>query len=126
MVKIGEADLMEHYSLLIPTGATAHIPVKVNEWAFDLEIAFDNASEKKGIEVTPSDEGATITFRKWDSGLGTALKKPVTLAVLQDGQKTRIHGQQLRNRNHEQARPAASIARKVTSNAGRERADQSA
>lgn len=87
MVKIGEADLMEHYSLLIPTGATAHIPVKVNEWAFDLEIAFDNASEKKGIEVTPSDEGVTITFRKWDSGLGTALKKPVTLAVLQDGRK---------------------------------------
>ena len=87
MVKIGQADLMEHYSLLIPKGATAHIPVQVNDWHFDLEIEFDNASDEAGVTVSPSDGGATITFRKWNNSLGTALLEPVALAALQNGRK---------------------------------------
>ena len=87
MVKIGQADLMEHYSLLIPKGATAHIPVQINDWHFDLEIEFDNASDEAGVTVSPSGGGATITFRKWNNSLGTALLKPVTLAALQNGRK---------------------------------------
>ena len=87
MVRIGQADLMEHYSLLIPKGATAHIPVKVSGWQFDLEIEFDDASDEAGVTVSPRGGGATITFRKWNNGLGTALTKPVTLAALQNGRK---------------------------------------
>lgn len=87
MVKIGQRDLMEHYSLLIPKGSAAHIPVDVNGWMFDLEIEFDNASEDKGVDVSPSGDGVRITFRKWDNVLGTALTEPVTLATLGDGRK---------------------------------------
>ncbi len=39
------------------------------------------------MEITPTDEGATLVFRKWDNSLGTALIEPVRLATLHDGQK---------------------------------------
>lgn len=87
MVKIGEGDLMECYSLLIPQASTAHIPVDVDGWTFDLAIKFDNTSTDSSVEIAPSDGGATIVFHKWDNVLGTALKEPVTLATLHDGQK---------------------------------------
>jgi hypothetical protein len=87
MVKIGQRDLMNYYSLLIPKGSATHIPVEVNGWTFDLEIQFDNASDDKGVDITPSDGGVRIVFRKWDNVLGTALTEPVTLATLQDGRK---------------------------------------
>ncbi len=87
MVKIGEGDLMGCYSLLIPQDSMAHIPVDIDGWRFDLAIEFDNTSEDSGVDIAESSQGAKIVFHKWDSMLGTALKEPVTLATLRDGQK---------------------------------------
>ena len=87
MVRIGHGDLMGHYSLLIPGGSATRIPVDVNGWTFDLEIEFDNASEDQGVEITPSNDGVRIIFRKWNNALGTALTEPVKLATLQDGRE---------------------------------------
>ena len=87
MVKIGDGDLLEYYTLLIPEDSTVRIPVDVKGWKFDLDIKFDNTSEERGVDITKTDDGATLVFRKWDNSLGTALLKPHILATLQDGQK---------------------------------------
>lgn len=87
MVKIGDGDLLGHYALLIPEHSTARIPVNVKGWKFDLNIKFDNTSAERGVDITPTNDGATIVFRKWDNSLGTALIEPVLLATLHDGQK---------------------------------------
>ena len=87
MVKIGEGDLLGHYALLIPAHLTARIPLDVKGWKFDLNIEFDNTSEERGVDITPTNDGATIVFRKWNNSLGTALIEPALLATLHDGQK---------------------------------------
>ena len=87
MVKIGNEELLGCYTLLIPENSTARISLDVKGWKFNLDIEFDNKSEERGVEITPTDEGATLVFRKWDNSLGTALIEPVRLATLHDGQK---------------------------------------
>lgn len=87
MVKIGDGDLLGYYTLLIPENSTARIPLDVKGWKFDLDIKFDNTSEEQGVDITPTEDGATLVFRKWDNLLGTALLKPHILATLKDGQK---------------------------------------
>ena len=87
MVKIGDGDMLGYYALLIPENSTARIPLDVQGWKFDLDIKFDNTSEERGVDITKTDDGATITFRKWNNSLGTALLEPEPLATLHDGQK---------------------------------------
>ena len=121
MVKIGDGDLLEYYTLLIPEDSTVRIPLDVKGWKFDLDIKFDNTSEERGVDITKTNDGATLVFRKWDNSLGTALLKPHLLATLQDGQaavarrprQALLHGQQLCDWRHQQTRSATSLARSV-------------
>ena len=87
MVKIGDGDLLEYYTLLIPENSTARIPLDIQGWKFDLAIKFDNTSKERGVDITSTKDGATLVFRKWDNSLGTALIEPEPLATLKDGQK---------------------------------------
>ena len=86
-VSIGQAELVEHYSLLIPKGEPVHIAVRLGQLEFGLDIEFDDEQEEASVEVLPVGTGVKITFLKWDSALGTALGRPVTLADLPDGRK---------------------------------------
>ena len=87
LVSIGQAELIEHYSLLIPKGEPVHIPVRLGQFAFGMDVEFDDEQEEASVNVIPIGTGVKITFLKWDSALGTALDKPVTLADLPDGRK---------------------------------------
>ena len=86
-VSIGQAELMEHYSLLIPKGEPVHIPIRLGQFTFGVDIEFDDEQEEASVDVIPIDTGVKITFLKWDSVLGTAFDKPVELADLPDGRK---------------------------------------
>lgn len=85
VVTIGEGELLNTYTLLIPRDKRACIPVDVNGWKFELGVKFDNGAAEQGVDVVPDNHGATLVFRKWDNSLGTALLKPVRLATLDDG-----------------------------------------
>ena len=87
-VSIGQAELMEHYSLLIPKGEPVHIPVRLGQFTFGVDIEFDDEQEEASVDVIPiGDYGVKITFIKWHSTLGTALAKPVPIADLPNGRK---------------------------------------
>ena len=87
-VSIGQAELMEHYSLLIPKGEPVHIPVRLGQFTLGVDIEFDDEQEEASVDVIPiGDYGVKITFIKWHSTLGTALAKPVPIADLPNGRK---------------------------------------
>ncbi|MCB5288032.1 MAG: hypothetical protein LHW64_09535 [Candidatus Cloacimonetes bacterium] len=88
MIKIGNRELVESYSLLIPEDEKAVVQVDISGWKFEMEIAFDNSpKEKQGVNIVPNEKGAKITFVKWDNGVGTALVKPGLIAKLADGRE---------------------------------------
>lgn len=87
MTKIGNRELVSSYSLLIPAGEVAILSVDIKGWKFDLEIVFDNTKDEQGVNISPSENGAKITFVKWDNGIGTALTKPWSIAKLFDGRE---------------------------------------
>ena len=86
-VSIGQAELVEHYSLLVPKGEPVHIPVRLGKFVFGMDIEFDDEQDESSVDVLPIDTGVKITFLKWNSALGTAFAEPVTLADLPDGRK---------------------------------------
>ena len=65
MVKIGDGDLLEYYTLLIPEDSTVRIPLDVKGWKFDLDIKFDNTSEERGVDITkkPSENSLFYLIR---------------------------------------------------------------
>ncbi len=86
-VSIGQAKLIEHYSLLIPKGEPVHIPVNLGQSILGVDIEFDDEQEEASMDVSRTGAGIKITFLKWDNVLGTALDRPVQIANLPDGQK---------------------------------------
>lgn len=87
-ISIGKAELLGHYTLLIPKWTSAHIPVRLGKFTFGVDIEFDDEQEEASVDVVPiGDYGVKITFLKWHSTLGTALEKPVPIADLPNGRK---------------------------------------
>ena len=81
-VSVGQTELFEHYTLLIPKGEPVHIPVRLGQFTFGMDIEFDDESEKASVDVLRTSTGVKITFLKWHSALGTALYKPVPIISL--------------------------------------------
>ena len=88
-IKIGAADLVRRYSLLVPQDTVARIAVQIRGWTFSLGVKFENM---EGVEPRlqfsrDRDDAATFTLLNWDSPVGVASSSPVEIAHLTDGSK---------------------------------------
>lgn len=91
-IKIGAADLVRRYSLLVPQDTLARIVVQIRGWTFTLGIKFENM---EGVEPTVQfsrdrDDAATFTLLNWDSPAGVAWSSPAEIAHLTDGSKIHL------------------------------------
>ena len=86
-IKIGEYEVLANYSLLVPKGTTALIPVHTATVSFSLEVKFDNETPEMGVSFAVAGNVLTMVFRKWDNVLGTATKEVEPLITLSPDQK---------------------------------------
>ena len=86
-VKIGGAELLRSYSLLVPKDYDTCITVPARSWAFKLEIKFENVEgERPQVRIVAlQDDAVTLTFLNWNDPLGISLATPLELAYLEDG-----------------------------------------
>lgn len=86
-IRIGDAELVRSYSLLIPQDRVARIAVQIRGWSFSLEIKFENAgSEEPRVQYARKrDDAVTLTLLNWNAPLGVALSSPLEIAHLADG-----------------------------------------
>ena len=78
-VKIGQAELVRAYSLLIPPDAVARISGQIRGWAFSLEIQFEDVAGKEPtalFSVRPDDVGV-VKFLNWNNPFGICLADPL-------------------------------------------------
>ena len=88
-VTIGKAELVRSWSLLVPQDGVANISVRLPNWAFSLEITFENAEGgKPSIQLVPKrQDAAHLTFLNWNSTFGISLAVPLEIVYLKDGSK---------------------------------------
>lgn len=80
MIKIGDREVIETYSLLVPKDETAVLEFTALARNLVLTISFTNDQGARTVQITPSsDTAAIINFLNWDTNIGTALKDPSPL-----------------------------------------------
>ena len=87
MDKIGNLEIVDYRSLIVPPGKDMWIDVNLLGWKTKVNILFKPEAPEGGVRLEALGDHGRITFEKWDGTLGIATSEPVNFAVHSTGRK---------------------------------------
>lgn len=87
MIRIGKRTLLANFpQLQIPKGEEAEIDIDVYGWKLKITIEFRDDGTEQGIQIqSTGSDGVRLIFQNWSNPIGSSLKSPARLALLQQG-----------------------------------------
>lgn len=87
MIKIGRRTLIANFpQIQIPKGEEAEIDIDVYGWKLKIIIEFQDVGTEQGIQIQSNgNDSVRMIFQNWANPIGSSLKVPARLALLQQG-----------------------------------------
>jgi hypothetical protein len=87
MIKIGKRVLLANFpQLQVPKGEEAEIDIDVYGWKLKINVEFQDVGTEQAIQIqSTGNDGVRLIFQNWSNPIGSSLRSPARLALLQQG-----------------------------------------